>query len=287
MTDKNSTIRDGAAAVDKVTAELLHVQVGTRETLDVLRSIMDPKHLLVYDLALQCETEMLKCHEATAYFAGCLMGAAMNEALLSLLCMFYEDDVKNTPQYARSTKKGGPSTFRKIVGTWGLDQFINVAEELSWIPNDVVAPEFVLPLSDAYRELTAISHPELLPHEIEKRATAFRTSRGYAMLRMVQDLRNTIHSGRWIRGERVLNVAHFDWCRIAIVVSAEIRSCLLHLIVQRNVPVLNAAKARFDDALEKLRSDWLAIGREPADLERMVRETFAEVLENKRRHESE
>jgi hypothetical protein len=267
-----------------MTAELLHLQTGTDETRDVMRAIMDPKHLLVYDLALQCEEEMLKCSAASAYFAGCLMGAAMNEALLSLLCMFYEDDVKNTSQYARSTKKGKPSTFRKIVGTWGLDQFINVAEQLSWIPNNVVAPEFVLPLSDAYRELAAISHPELLPHEIERRTVAFRTSPGSAMLRMLQDLRNTIHSGKWIRGERALNVAHLDWCRIAIFVSAEIRSCLLHLMVQRNIPVLEAAKARFDEAMEKLRSDWVAAGREPADFERMVREKFNEALEDKIRH---
>jgi hypothetical protein len=211
------------------------------------------------------------------------MGAAMNEALLSLLCMLYEDEVKKTPQFARSARKAGTRTFRKVVGAWAFDQFINVAEQLSWIPNDVVAPEFVLPLSDAYSELTAISHPELLPPEIEKRANAFRTSPGSAMLRMLQDLRNTIHSGKWIRGERLFNVAHVDWCRIAILVAAEIRSCLIQLMIQRNAPVLEAAKAKFDDAMEKLRAGWLARGLEPADFERMFRDAFAEVLENKRR----
>jgi hypothetical protein len=65
--DKNSTIRDSAAAVDRMTAELLHLQTGTDETRDVMRAIMDPKHLLVYDLALQCEEEMLKCSAASAY----------------------------------------------------------------------------------------------------------------------------------------------------------------------------------------------------------------------------
>jgi hypothetical protein len=55
-------------------------------------------------------------------------------------------------------------------------------------------------------------------------------------------------------------------------------------MVQRNIPVLEAAKARFDEAMEKLRSDWVAAGREPADFERMVREKFNEALEDKIRH---
>jgi hypothetical protein len=35
--------------------------------------------------------------------------------------------------------------------------------------------------------------------------------------------------------------------------------------------------------MEKLRAGWLARGLEPADFERMFRDAFAEVLENKRR----
>jgi hypothetical protein len=46
---------------------------------------------------------------------------------------------------------------------------------------------------------------------------------------------------------------------------------------------LEAAKAKFDDALEKLRSDWLASGREPADFARMVQERITEALESKTR----
>ena len=258
--------------------------VEVPESADILRAIMDPKQLLIYDLALRCETEMLKCNGAEAYFAGCLMGAAMNEALLMLLCLFYTDEVKSTRQYGWSTKKDKRSAFRDVVGTWKLDQFIRVAEELAWISNDVVAPEFVIPLADAYRELAPISNPEMDPDDIEKGAAAFHAAPGPAMLRMIQDLRNSIHSGKWIRGERLLRAPDFDgWCRIAIHVSAEIRNCLIYLMAQKNVALVTLAKTKLDKEMEGLRARMLAAGWEAADFDRAVGTIWTEVLENTRR----
>jgi hypothetical protein len=284
MIDKELALRDGVAAVNKMMAEALHLQAGTPETHNFLRSIMDPKHLLLYDLALRCETEMLKCDKTEAFFAGCLMGAAMNEALLSLLCLFYEDEVKGTKQYTRSTKNKTKSTFREIIAAWSLDQLIHVAEQLSWIPRNVAAPEFALALADAYRELAPISYPGILPEAIEERASKFEVEPGPAMLRMLQELRNTIHSGKWLRGERILNPAHFDgWCRIAIHVSAEIRSCLVHLMAMKNIAHLTAAKAKLDDVLADLRSSMLAEGRDPAEFERLFSKLLSDVMKDRKK----
>jgi hypothetical protein len=286
MIDKESSIRQSIAAIDRVFVELLNMRVETTEATDFLRAIMDPKQLLIYDLALRRETEMLKCNGAEAYFAGCLMGAAMNEALLMLLCLFYNDEVKRTKQYEWSTRRDKRSAFRDVVGTWRLEQFIRVAEELAWIPNDVVAPEFVIPLSDAYRELAPISNPEMRHDDIEKAAAAFHAAPGPAMLRMIQDLRNSIHSGKWIRSGRVLRAPHFDgWCRIAIHISAEIRNCLIHLMAQKNVALVTAAKTKFDNEMGKLRAQMLAAGWDPADFDRVVRTIWAGVLENTRKQE--
>ena len=280
MTDKESTIREGLDAIDTVFQRLLHMRAETGEATGFLRFIMDPTQLSIYDLALQCETEMLKCNSAEAYFAGCLMGAAMNEALLSLICLFYPTEVKNTKQYGWSTKKGKRSSFQEVVGSWKLEQFIKVAEELDWIPREVVAPQFVTPLSDAYRELAAISDPKSSTADVAAGAALFEVSPGPAMLRMIQDLRNSIHSGRWIKGGQVLHAFHFDgWCRIAIHVSGEIRNCLIHRITQKSVAVLAAAVESFEKIVGGLRTRMLAEGRTAADFDRAIETIWAEVLE--------
>jgi hypothetical protein len=227
----------------------------TEEATDFLRTIMDPTQLLIYDLAVQCETEMLKCNTAEAYFAGCLMGAAMNEALLSLACLFYPTEVENTKQYTWSMRKGKRGTF-------------------------VDAPEFVTPLSDAYRELATVSDPKLSTADIERGAAAFEVPPGPAMLRMIQDLRNSTHSGRWIKGGRALHAFHFDgWRRIAIHVSGEIRNCLIHHISQKNVGLLTSAVENFQSIVANLRTRMLADGWAPAEFDRVIESIWAEVLE--------
>ena len=282
MTDKESTIREGLAAIDSVFQRLLHMRAETKEAADFLRTIMDPKQLSIYDLALQCETEMLKCNAAEAYFAGCLMGAAMNEALLSLICLFYPAEVENTKQYGWSTKKGKRGSFQEVVGSWKLEQFIKVAEELDWIPRDVVAPQFVTPLSDAYRELATISDPKLSTADVARGAALFEVSPGPAMLRMIQDLRNSIHSGRWIKSEQLLHAFHFDgWCRIAIHVSGEIRNCLIHRITQKNIALLTSAMERFESIVGSLPARMIAEGMGAAEFDRIVEAICAEVLEQR------
>lgn len=247
MADHESIIRDGLGVIDPIFRRLFGKSVETKDVTDLLRTIMDPTQLVIYDLALQCETEMLRCNDAGAYFAGCLMGAAMNEALLSLMSLFYAKEVQGTQQYSWSTRKGKRGAFEEVVGFWKLDQLIKVAEELRWIPNDVVAPQFVMPLSNVYRELSSAADPSLSRAEMDKGAASFKSAPGLAMLRMVQELRNSIHPGIWIRSGNVLNGFHVDgWCRIAIHVSGEIRNCLIRRITQKNVAMLTSAAERFE-----------------------------------------
>ncbi len=117
-----------------------------------------------------------------------------------------------------------------------FEHLIRIAAELKWIPNDVVKPELIACLKDVYIELTPIDYPHMKQGEIDKGAEEFDTNSGIALLRLIQELRNSIHSGKWIRGGRNLIPSNLDdWCRVSIYVSAEVRDCLIHLMVDKNV----------------------------------------------------
>src|ERR1035438_855611 len=107
----------------------------------------------MFDLALFCEQETIKAQQAEAHFAACLMGAAMNEALLAMMCLRYERDVIATKQFGHSTRKKPSRLFREVISEWSFEQFIGVAEECRWIPSDIVDVNFKTALSDGFREL--------------------------------------------------------------------------------------------------------------------------------------
>jgi hypothetical protein len=99
------------------------------------------------------------------------------------------------------------------------------------------------------------------------------------MLRMIQDLRNSIHSGRWIKSGQVLHAFHFDgWCRIAIHVSGEIRNCLINRMTQKNVALLTSAVENFESIIGGLRARMLAQGVGAAEFDRVIEAISAEVL---------
>jgi hypothetical protein len=174
------------SSVNRAASDLLGLDEARGEVTNTLRQIMNPKQVMVYDLALRCETEMITCERERAYFSGCLMGAAMNEALISLLCLLFEERVKQTQHYAKAQQR---ETYAVMVGNWKFEHLIRVVDELQWIPNDVVAPEMLAPLAEVYRELMPTSYPEMSTEEIDAEAGEFTTRPGLAMLRLVQELR--------------------------------------------------------------------------------------------------
>ncbi len=209
----------------------------TEQITRALRRSMDAKELQMYDLALFCETEMLKAHKAKAHLAGCLMGAAMNEALLALMCLRYESTVRQTTQYKHSTKRKQGRSYREVIGDWHFDQFICVAEDCEWIPSEIVDQNFKTALAEGFLELAPISHPELTEEQLRGGAESFYTSPGTAMLRMCQMLRNSIHAGRWIKSKGAFMAENFmQWCEFATHLNGEIRLCLLNMILNRDLP---------------------------------------------------
>lgn len=276
MIDKGKVIVQEASEVSAVVAEVFPFEVDDLGVNGLLRSIMDPKLVAVYELALRCETEMYKCEQAGAYLAGCLMGAAMNEACLSLLCLSYKADVQKTHHYRNAKLR---ETYEAMVGHWKFEHLIRVAKELGWMPNDVVDAPTVAALLEAYRELMPASYPTISQAEIETGEAEFHTSPGIAMLKLIQELRNSIHSGNWIRGKRRLDDSHFDgWCRIAIRVSAETRNCLLHFLAETNSSLLQEQMTVFEKQMTEAKEALLRMGKDPAEVDTIVSNLMSETL---------
>ena len=282
MVDKAGTLQAGVARVTGVAGDLLGLDEGSGQVTQALRQIMDPKQVVVNDLALRCETEMIACDKAGQFLSGCLMGAAMNEALIALRCLIFEDRVKQTQHYAKAQQR---ETYAAMVGNWKFEHLIRVVDELSWIPNDVVAPEMLAALVEVYRELMPVSRPEMPAEKIESGAGEFKTRPGTAMLRLIQDLRNSIHAGAWIRGNRVLDITHFEgWCRVAIHVSAEIRDCLLHVISVAGMPKFDRSVAVFSEQILQLKERFKSAGKDPSEVDELIKDMFANELAQARRN---
>ena len=235
MLNKQKDIETQSAGIMRTFESLL--SVSPDEIIQAMRRFMDQKELQMFDLAHFCEQETIKAQQAGAHFAACLMGAAMNEALLALVCLKYETEVMATNQFKYSTRKK-PRPFRDVIANWRLEQFLNVADECKWIPAAIVDKGLKLALAEGFRELMPVTHPELTEEEIARGAESFLLYPGTAMMRMTQELRNCIHAGKWIRGKSSFVAERLsEWCHLGTILSGEIRLCLLHLIMRRDVPI--------------------------------------------------
>lgn len=120
----------------------------------------------LYDLAELYEREAHKCKGAQAYTAGCVMLGAALEANLMAMVTLQAGKVAACKKLPRA-KKG----VKKLL-EWNLDELLDVANELGWLPTDkTLGPD-----------------PKNWP--IGTHAQVIRT------------LRNLIHPGRWLRDFR-------------------------------------------------------------------------------------
>lgn len=250
MTDKQKQIEQASQGIVRNLRGIL--PTSPEEITKAMRRCMDPKQLQMFDLAHFCEQETIRAQGAKAHLAACLMGAAMNEALLALMCLKYEAEVVATKQFKNSTRKKS-RPFRDVIADWSFEQFINVAEELAWIPSAIVSQDIKAALAGGFRELMPITHPEMTQEAITRGAELFFVYPGTAMLRMTQNLRNAIHAGKWMRSKRSFVAEHFsEWCQLATILSGEIRLCLLHLIMVRDSKVANEKMSELAKMLDKL-----------------------------------
>jgi hypothetical protein len=276
MIDKVKIRGEAVQEISSVASQFFHLDLSTNDSTQVLRRIMPPEQLLVYDFAFLCETEMLKCDKVGAFLPACIMGAAMVEALLSLICLQNEDEVKLTHHYGRAKHR---ETFAAMVGRWKFEHLIRIAAELDWIPNSVVSPDWVGVLQESYSELAPINHPGITDREVEEGAKQFEVTPGIALLCLIQDVRNAVHSGKWLRGRSKNGIGDYEsWCRVAVHASAEVRDCLIHMIQNRGLKYLREALGDFTAKIEEMRGLVRSQGRDPAEVDRFVSTTVEQIV---------
>lgn len=250
--------------IDAITASLAKKMQGltgaeisiTPDSSNPLCKFVPLPQLRMLEVGLFAEAEMLKAFEAKAFFAACLAGAAMNEALLTLMCLMFQNDVIATQQYqsSKTEKKLRNKNFEQIIARWQLQQLINVAQELLWIPSAVVRDEIKRAFADGYREVVAITHPEYSKEHVDETAESFYGEEaGAALLTFTQEIRNLIHSGKWLRNQHGFNSGIFSrWCEFAVHVFGEVRTCLMSTLSIRNYDRLAAQLAETERKVEGL-----------------------------------
>jgi hypothetical protein len=253
MKVKREEILDKSERAISMVSNVLPSGTSKESMTQLMRSAMDKKQLLLYDLATFCELEMVRCSESKSYFAGCLMGAAMIEALLMLLCLMFQDDVVLTRQYFHSTQKKKDRNYKEVVEGWTLQQLIAVSEQLGWIPKEIVDNSFTEVLSESFKELMGMTHPEMSKEEVEHRALALRENPGLAMLGLTQELRNSIHGGRWVRGKTAFDPKAFEvWCHFGIHLCAEMRDCLFSHMFSKKLDAAEKGFRKLDELIANL-----------------------------------
>jgi hypothetical protein len=130
-------------------------------TWDELVDIMLPPRLsLLKRLSVLYEKEMLACRDAKAYFPACIMGVAMLEAFLLLLCTLNRDQVANTKCYRSQTGKRAKD-FDQAICYFGFEDLVEIAAELNWVPATLVSDNWKTALAETYQEIAKERRPNM------------------------------------------------------------------------------------------------------------------------------
>lgn len=202
---------------------------GTKaQTLEEFATaILPPRVNTVQRLAMLYEREMIACRDGKAHYAACVMGAAMIEAFLLLLCLLNPDTVQGTRRYKdRIGKKS--QDFESIIARFGMEDFIEISAELNWIPTALVSDEWKQSLPAAFLELVAGRYPNMSKLERETRAKSLTDNPAYSLMLILNMMRKRLHAGNWVKQDHALEneEAFSGWAQVALVAAAHIRDCL-------------------------------------------------------------
>jgi hypothetical protein len=195
---------------------------------ELAEAILPPKIKNIKRLCVMYEQQMLLCQDAKAYFAACVMGASMLEALLLLLCMLNTAPVVATKRYKERAGKGR-GDFDGTICRLGLEDFVEISAELNWVPASLIDDGWKTALPEDFRELMAARHPNMNKIDREVHANSLITNPAYSLMFILNMMRNKMHPGKWIRQKHELQSAEafFTWSNVALVAAAHIRDCLL------------------------------------------------------------
>jgi hypothetical protein len=213
---------------------------------ELVEGLMPPDLRLLKRLVTFYEAEMLRCRDSKAYYAGCVMGAAMLESLLLMLCMEKISDVRSTSVLADRANVEDRELKRKLYSL-GFEDLINISAELNWLPKDLISDEWKQGLAEAFKEVVIENRVHMSKMDREQRASALTETPAYSLMLLLNQLRNRIHGGRWLKEGRKFTSeeALSEWAQAAIVGAAHIRDCYITAHMQTVLaPVQNEMKKR-------------------------------------------
>jgi hypothetical protein len=170
---------------------------------------------------------MLACRDSKAYFAACVMGAAMLEAMLLFLCLMKRGDVEKTDAYQKRAAK--KEEFERAICSFGLDSLIEISSELNWVPASIISEDWRTALPESFKELMK-TRPTNMSREVrESRAAALAAHPAYSLMHLINSMRDRVHPGKWVKNRHKLeSLEAFDgWAGALLVGTAHIRDCLM------------------------------------------------------------
>lgn len=189
-----------------------------------LDSVLPTEVVKLRHLCAFYEAEMFRCAKADSHFAACIMGGAVVESFLALTCFMNECYVKETSKF----KKNRDGSFEQTISRWDLNELIETAADLRWIPVDLVDDEFATALAEGYREIAVQLDPTATSEQVDRAVHLIETDPAFALMKMLHRMRNHIHGGRCMRkGIQLGGENQSEWFKLAMVATAEIRNCLL------------------------------------------------------------
>lgn len=140
-----------------------------------MTTITDEQEIELLRLSSYYWKEALRCEQAKAYLAGCVMIGSALETLLILMVNLYSDEAEQTGRVPR--KKGKP----KPLLDWKFIELLRVAKAAGWLPSalDIEQDEWsgrkarVGDYAEIARQIRNLAHPACyLEDHYQKRVTA-------------------------------------------------------------------------------------------------------------------
>ncbi len=227
MFDQDATAR-GAEALRRQIGDFIGVELTPELTVQLYEAAMGVEGMELFRVITFYAFESDRCRQSNAYFSACLMLASAIEGLLATLCLFSEQQVEQTTIYKSIKEKEGDNYRKKILDTT-LEKYIQLAEQLSWVPSDVIASDL---FSAAVQDFPAVSR-NLFPKDSEAKLSAkleeFKVKPGIEMLRLLQHMRNLVHANRWPRlGITIASPEFESDCKFVYSIACQVMYCLFN-----------------------------------------------------------
>ncbi len=150
-TSKREILSGAGSDVTRVLATWMQRQDSEVES--IIRSVMKPEQLLLWDLSRYWEKESINCAAVGAHFSAMVSAVAMNEAFLCYLCLAFKKQLRETELFKRNSKGREDASMTELIGGWSLKTLLQFASSLNWIPNNLIDSQIVRMMQEVLVEM--------------------------------------------------------------------------------------------------------------------------------------